>query len=295
MTLARHGPRGRGSSATRRCSCPTTSTRASARSPRWPRRRGHHDAQRRRARARLRLPPSRGARPRAGHHRPALRGPARGRARRRVEATRLRPLGHPDGPARVRVDRMIEHTAVLKGLFADGPVQLRGRALHDHRSRRARPAPTRRAARRSSSAAARPGCCASPAATADIVGVNASIHSGEIDAGRGPGRAGRPHRREGRLGAGGRRRPLRRPRAQRLAGGRRDHRRPGDRRGRGRAASGPTPTSLRQSPLALVGTAGRDRPRRCSERRDRWGYSYHVIPGDKARDFAPVVADLTGT
>ena len=30
-------------------------------------------------------------------------------------------------------------------------------------------------------------------------------------------------------------------------------------------------------------------------RRERWGYSYHVIPGDKVRDFAAVVAELAGT
>ena len=31
------------------------------------------------------------------------------------------------------------------------------------------------------------------------------------------------------------------------------------------------------------------------DRRERWGLSYHVIPGDKTRDFAPIVAQLTGT
>jgi hypothetical protein len=31
------------------------------------------------------------------------------------------------------------------------------------------------------------------------------------------------------------------------------------------------------------------------ERRERWGYSYHCLPGDKAHDFAPLVAELTGT
>ena len=34
---------------------------------------------------------------------------------------------------------------------------------------------------------------------------------------------------------------------------------------------------------------------RLHERRERWGYSYTVIPGDKAHDFAPIVAELTGT
>ncbi|MCW2572086.1 MAG: putative oxidoreductase, partial [Frankiales bacterium] len=52
--------------------------------------------------------------------------------------------------------------------------------------------------------------------------------------------------------------------------------------------------SLQESPLALVGPAG-EIAERLAERRERWGYSYHVIPGDKARDFAPLVAQLTGT
>ena len=34
---------------------------------------------------------------------------------------------------------------------------------------------------------------------------------------------------------------------------------------------------------------------RLEARRDRWGYSYHGSPGDKAHDFAPIVAALTGT
>ena len=52
--------------------------------------------------------------------------------------------------------------------------------------------------------------------------------------------------------------------------------------------------SLRQSPLALIGSPG-DVREMLAERRERWGYSYHVIPGDKIHDFAPIVADLTGT
>ena len=30
------------------------------------------------------------------------------------------------------------------------------------------------------------------------------------------------------------------------------------------------------------------------ERRERWGYSYHVIPGDAALDLAPLVTRMTG-
>src|SRR5262249_34187846 len=48
------------------------------------------------------------------------------------------------------------------------------------------------------------------------------------------------------------------------------------------------------SPLTLIGSVG-EIAELLDARRQRWGYSYHVIPGDKARDFAPVVAELTGT
>ena len=49
-----------------------------------------------------------------------------------------------------------------------------------------------------------------------------------------------------------------------------------------------------ESPIVLVGTESQVTENLLS-RRERWGYSYTVIPGDKAHDFAPVVAALTGT
>ena len=54
------------------------------------------------------------------------------------------------------------------------------------------------------------------------------------------------------------------------------------------------PATVLESPLTLIGNATQigDRLR---ERRERWGYSYHVVPGDKARDFAPIIGALTGT
>jgi alkanesulfonate monooxygenase SsuD/methylene tetrahydromethanopterin reductase-like flavin-dependent oxidoreductase (luciferase family) len=47
-------------------------------------------------------------------------------------------------------------------------------------------------------------------------------------------------------------------------------------------------------PLVLVGSAA-EVSERLAERRQRWGYSHTVIPGAQARDFAPLVAALTGT
>ena len=46
------------------------------------------------------------------------------------------------------------------------------------------------------------------------------------------------------------------------------------------------------SPLCLVGSAT-EIEERLHERRERWGYSYTVVPGDKAHDFAPIVARFT--
>ena len=259
--------------------------------------RGHHDDQRRRAGARLRLPSSRGAGPRARDDRPALRGPPRGRYRRRLEAPRLRPLGHPDGSAR------------------RSRVEPHDRAHHDPAgpARAARPSPSHGEHYRITDLAGHarsyraggppfligggaPAGAALRRELADIVGVNASIHSGEIDAAAAQDGAAGPHRREGRLGARRRGRPLRRHRVQRVAGRGRDHRRP-------RRASVPCsascsawiPRSGSRRRWRWSGTVDRGRRAARSERRERWGYSYHVIPGDKARDFAPVVARLTGT
>jgi alkanesulfonate monooxygenase SsuD/methylene tetrahydromethanopterin reductase-like flavin-dependent oxidoreductase (luciferase family) len=130
-------------------------------------------------------------------------------------------------------------------------------------------------------------------ATADIVGVNASIHSGEIDeAAAQDALAERIDEKVGwvREGAGDRIDDLELNAwlataeltddpavAETVA-----------------AFFGTDAAALRQSPLALVGSAG-DVVEMLQERRERWGYSYHVIPGDKAKDFAPVVAQLTGS
>ena len=53
-------------------------------------------------------------------------------------------------------------------------------------------------------------------------------------------------------------------------------------------------TSLLGSPLTLIGSPT-EIAERLQARRERWGYSYTVIPSDKVRDFAPIVASLTGT
>jgi hypothetical protein len=56
---------------------------------------------------------------------------------------------------------------------------------------------------------------------------------------------------------------------------------------------GVPPEDLPASPLNLIGTIA-GMAELLHQRRERWGYSYHVVPGDKARELAPLVGQLTG-
>ena len=131
-------------------------------------------------------------------------------------------------------------------------------------------------------------------ATADIVGVNASIHSGEIDVAA--GRDGMPERIDEkvewvRAGAGDRFDRLEINAWLAFAEVTDDTATVAD----GIAAIFETDAdTLLSSPLVLIGSVAEIQAR-LHERRERWGYSYHVIPGDRARDFAPVVKSLAST
>lgn len=192
----------------------------------------------------------------------------------------------------VRVSRLIEHAAVLKGLWADGSYSYSG----DHyeiTDLDGTPAPHRAGGPPILVGGGAPRLLRWAGATADIVGVNASIHSGEIDqASAQDALAERIDEKVGwlREGAGDRFDDLELNAWLAVADITDD---PTVAEGVA-AFFGTDPASLRQSPLALVGSPG-DVREMLAERRDRWGYSYVVIPGDKIRDFAPVVTDLAGT
>ena len=51
--------------------------------------------------------------------------------------------------------------------------------------------------------------------------------------------------------------------------------------------------SVRSSPLTLIGSL-EEIAQMLHERRERWGYSYIVLPGTQARELAPVVEALSG-
>ncbi len=200
--------------------------------------------------------------------------------------------GIPMDPPGVRVSRLIEHAAVLKGLWSDGPFSFEGEHYRIT-DMDGSPTPHRPGGPPILVGGGAPRLLRWAGATADIVGVNASIHSGEIDedAAR-DALADRIDRKIAwvREGAGDRFDDLELNAWLAAAEITED-----TAVVEGIAALfGTDPASMRQSPLALVGSPG-EVAEALHERRERWGYSYHVIPGDKVRDFAPTVAALTGT
>jgi probable F420-dependent oxidoreductase len=194
----------------------------------------------------------------------------------------------------VRVSRMIEHTRVLKGLFSDQAVTFDGEhyriadldGMPKPVGPNGPPILIGGGARRVLGFAG---------AEADIVGVNASIHSGEIDTD-----AARDAMAERidekvewvRAGAGERFDDLEINAWLAVAELTDDSRGLAEALAPGFGAE--SADEVLASPLSLIGSKA-EIADRLSERRERWGYSYHVIPGEKARDFAPIVEELTGT
>jgi probable F420-dependent oxidoreductase len=201
--------------------------------------------------------------------------------------------GIPMGSPKVRVGRMIEHTRVLKALFASEPVTFRGEH-YEITDLDGTPKPARAGGPPILIGGGARRVLRFAGAEADIVGVNASIHSGEIDTAA--AHDAMPARIDEKVawvreGAGTRFDDVELNAWLAVADVTDDTAAMAD----GLAAVFEAdPKDVLASPLALVGSVGEilDRLR---ERRERWGYSYTVIPGDKAHDFAPVVAQLTGT
>ncbi len=192
----------------------------------------------------------------------------------------------------IRVSRLIEHAALLKALFTDGPVTFEG----EHYSvtdLEGTPKPFRPGGPPILVGGGAPRLLRWAGGAADIVGVNASIHSGEIDTDAAQdGLAERIDQKVAwvREGAGDRFDELELNAWLAVAEVTDD----GDAFAEMVAPFfGSAPADLLESPLALVGSPTQI-GERLEHRRERWGYSYHVIPGDKAHDFAPIVADLIG-
>jgi probable F420-dependent oxidoreductase len=201
--------------------------------------------------------------------------------------------GIPMDPPKVRVDRMIEHTAVLRGLFGGEPVTFEGEHYRVT-DLPGTPAPHRPGGppiliggggRRVLGFAAR---------NADIVGVNASIHSGEIDTAA--AHDAMPAAIDAKVA-----------RVREAAGDRFEDLELNAWLSVAQVTDDPDgfaalmgelfeaePADVLASPLTLIGTPSGIADL-LAERRERWGYSYTVIPAEQAHDMAPVVASLTGT
>jgi probable F420-dependent oxidoreductase len=193
----------------------------------------------------------------------------------------------------VRVDRMIEHTAVLKGLFGNGPFSFTG-THYTISELDGSPKPVQAGGIPILIGGGARRVLRFAGANADIVGVNASIHSGEIDsAAAHDALAERIDEKVAwvREGAGDRFNDLELNAWLSVAEV------TDDADGVAEVLAGFFETdaaTVLESPLTLVGNATQI-AERLQQRRERWGYSYHVIPGDRAQMFAPIVAELTGS
>ena len=134
-------------------------------------------------------------------------------------------------------------------------------------------------------------------ATADIVGVNPSIHSGEIDADA--ARDGLADRMDAKLGwvkegAGDRFDDLELNAWVPVVAVTDDAQSVAEMLAPGFGLGGEDVGDLLESPMVIVGTED-EIVDRLQQRRDRWGFSYHVVQNESALPLAPVVARLAGT
>lgn len=200
--------------------------------------------------------------------------------------------GIPMDPPGTRVSRLMEHTTVLKALLAGETVDFAGEH-YAVEGLDCTPRPHRPGGPPILIGGGAPRLLRFAGAAADIVGVNASIHSGEIDteAAR-DGLASAIDTKVGwvREGAGDRFDELELNAWLALVAV------TDDPDGLAEAVApgfGTQPHEVLASPLTLIGSPGA-MAERLHERRERWGYSYHVLPGDQAHALAPIVSDLSG-
>ncbi len=193
---------------------------------------------------------------------------------------------------KVRVDRMIEHAAVLRGLFSDGPFSFAG----DHyqiAELNGTPKSFKPEGPKFLIGGGGKRVLQYAATHADIIGVNASIHSGTIDTAA--AQDALPESIDQKVAW-----------VRAAAGDGLSSKEINawlsiaevteDRGGLARALAGAfetTPENVVDSPLVLIGNTTQI-VEQLQRRRSRWGYNYIVIPGDRASAFAPIVAELTG-
>jgi probable F420-dependent oxidoreductase len=201
--------------------------------------------------------------------------------------------GIPMDPPKVRVDRMIEHTKIIKALFNEGPVTFHGEH-YTITDLVGSPRPHRPGGPPILIGGGQRRVLGFAGQIADIVGVNASIHSGEVDTAA--AHDAMPARIDEKVewlkaGAGARLDDIEINAWLAAAEVTDDTSGVAELMGQLFSAD---PRDVLATPLTLIGSID-ECAERLQERRERWGYSYTTIPGDKARDFAPLVQKLTGT
>lgn len=199
--------------------------------------------------------------------------------------------GIPMDAPKVRVDRMIEHARVLRGLFRGGTFNFAGEH-YTITDLDGTPAPHRSDGPPILIAGGARRVLRFAGEFADIVGINASVHSGEIDtAAAQDSLASRFDEKVGWVQDGGRFDEIE------VNGWIAVAALTDDGQGFAEAVAPLYETdadSVRSSPLTLIGDPAELRDL-LQERRERWGFSYIVLPGAQAHEFAPLVAALTGT
>lgn len=214
------------------------------------------------------------------------------------KATDYRHSGIPMDRPGIRVDRMIEHATILRRLFTEESVSFSGEH-YTITDLPGTPKPFSPDGPPFLIGGGAPRVLRFAGSFADIVGINPSILSGEVD--QAAAQDGMPDRVDQKAGwvAEG-------------AEARKDSKSFQDLEINAWLAAaqitddrdsvavllaelfGVSPEAGLSSPMALVGSESQV-TEDLQVRRERWGYSYPVIPGAEARNFAPLVASLTGT
>ncbi|HTO00778.1 MAG TPA: TIGR03621 family F420-dependent LLM class oxidoreductase, partial [Microthrixaceae bacterium] len=191
--------------------------------------------------------------------------------------------GIPMDPPGVRVSRMIESVQVLRGLLGQGEFSFHGKFFNIE-NLDGTPEPHTPGGPPLLIGAGAPRMLRYAGANADIVGINPSIHSGEIDeAAARDAQVDRIDQKVGwvREGAGERFDDLELNAWLAVAEITDDAKAIADVLA---PTFGATPDALLDSPMVMLGTIG-ELAEQIEFRRERWGYSYHVIPGDSVESF----------
>ena len=196
-----------------------------------------------------------------------------------------------DAPG-IRVSRLIEHATVLRRLFGDNPVTFDGQHYRIT-DLNGTPKPFRPGGPPIIIAGGGKRLLTFAATTADIIGVNPSLPSAKYraHAGRIALEAAIDEKFEWiRASAGDRFESLEFNAWLSVALVANDATAIAEKMSDRFAAA---PADVLASPIILVGTETQIEDR-LHHRRERWGYSYHVLQADRAHEFAPIVQRLTG-